>query len=132
MKVKFCDMDDASNPLNGSTIQGSGRLLQILRGMQGREPFFCELEGGNGYRLDVGLAATFGCAQHSRSDGELPYLMAVDGNAKPEDGYREFFCQNTPTDVPARHCLPLDVIMQIAAFFLETGKPSQAVSWEEI
>jgi hypothetical protein len=132
MKVKFCDMDDASNPLNGSTIRDSRRLLQILRGMQGREPFFCELEGENGYRLDVGLAATFGCAQYSHSEGDPPYLMAVDSDAKPEDGYKEFFCQNMHTSVPARHCLPLDVTMQIAAFFLETGKPSPAVSWEEI
>jgi hypothetical protein len=132
MKVKFFDMDDSSNPLNGTTIEESGRLLQILRGMQGREPFFCELEGDNGYRLDVGLAATLGCAQYSRSDGEPPYLTPVDSNATAEDGYREFFCQGTPTEVPARHCLPLDVIMGIAAFFLETGKPNPAVSWEEI
>jgi hypothetical protein len=132
MKVKFFDMDNASNPLNGSTIRDSRWLLKILQGMQGREPFFCELEGENGYRLDLGVAATFGCAQYSHSEGDPPYLMAIDDNAKPEGGYKEFFCQNMHTSVPAHQCLPLGVIMEIAAFFLETGRPSPAVSWEEI
>jgi len=55
MNVTFFDMGDESNPLNGSTIRDSGRLLQILRDMQGREPSFCELLGENGYQLTVGI-----------------------------------------------------------------------------
>jgi hypothetical protein len=132
MKVKFFDMGDTQNPLNGSTIRDSVQLLQILRGMQGREPFFCELEGENGYRLDLGLAATFGCAQYSHSEGEPPYLMTVDHSKKKGDGYKEFLYENTPTEVPERRCLPLGIIMEIAAFFMKTGKPYPAISWEEI
>jgi Immunity protein Imm1 len=132
MKVKFIDMADKSNPLNGSMFQDGGRLLQILQGMQHREPFFCALQGENGFNLDLGVGLTCGCAQYSHIDGEPPYLMAVDANAPTEDGCKEFLCGNTPTAIPLRHCLPLAAIMEIAISFVETGKPSPAVPWEEI
>ena len=132
MNVKFFDKGDESNPLNGSTIHDSRRLLQILQGMRGRKPFFCELVGENGFELGVGIAPTVGCAQYSRSDGEPPYLVTVDKNAKPEESYKEFLYQNTATEVPTRECLPLQSILEVAVFFQETGRPSPAVSWEEI
>jgi len=132
MNVTFVDMGDESNPLNGSTIRDSGQLLQILRDMQGREPSFCELLGENGYRLTVGIAPTFGCAQYSHSEGDSPYLVTVDEHATPDDGCKGFLYQNTLTEVLTRRCLPIRTILDVAAFFQETGNRSPVVSWEEV
>jgi hypothetical protein len=132
MNVKIFDRNDASNPLNGSIIRDSTRLVEILQGMKDRKPFFCELVGENGYNLLVGVATTYGCAQYSRDDGEPPYLMAVLNNAVADEGYKEFLFANTLTPVPARCCMPLGRIVEIAAFFQETGRASPVVLWEEI
>jgi hypothetical protein len=132
MNVRFFDRGDEANPLNGATIRDARQLLKILQSLRERKPFFCELLGQNGYQLDVGIGPSFGCAQYRLADGDPPYLMAVAENSKAANEYEEFLYQNTPTEVPARYCLPIDTIMAIAEDFHTTGARSPIVLWEEI
>jgi Immunity protein Imm1 len=132
MNVKIFDRNEASNPLNGSIIRDSRRLAEILHGVKDRKPFFYELVGENGFNLLVGVAASYGCVQYSRDDGEPPYLMAVLNNAVADERYKEFLFANTLTPVPARCCMPLGTIVEIATFFQETGRASPDVLWEEV
>jgi hypothetical protein len=132
MIVSFFDRADDANPLNGSTIQDRRQLIEVLQGLQERNPLFCELLGENKQKLLVGVAKRIGCAQYSSSDGAPPFLMAIPKNVKLTEGCKEFLLGCTPTPVPSRYCMPFEIIMGIAEFFRETGKTSPAVSWEEI
>jgi hypothetical protein len=77
MKIIFFDRQDPSNPVNGTAISDANLLESVLNGLRNREPFFCEIEGENGYKLTVGLADDIGCVQHRRNDGSPPYLVTV-------------------------------------------------------
>jgi hypothetical protein len=136
MKVEFFDRQDKKNPMNGLEIVERAALERILGSLRSRSPFFFELVGENGYTLLVGLAKSIGCAQFSRTDGEPPYLMATLSNLKAgnerEGQDVEFLIGNTPTPVRARYCLPLDVIMQVATRFQQSGARSPDVYWEEL
>ena len=134
MKLEFLDMEERSNPLNHSKIDETDSLIQLLNRLRQREPFLCQLTGDNGYQLTLGLGGMIGSVQHSKTDGQPPYLMAVskdfkDGN-KPK--FVEFLAAHTPTPVPSRYCIDFDLLKQVAVYFLETGHRSSAVSWEEL
>jgi len=111
------------------------RAAEVLMGLEGlrtRDPFFCELVGENGYNLLIGLGGDIGCAQYSRGDGDVPYLMAVTNGVPDTTAHTEFLIGNTPTPVRGRCCLPFDVVRQIVAYFIETGCCDPGVPWEEI
>jgi hypothetical protein len=132
MKVAFFDRQDEHNPENGTQIENVCELLRIFDCLLTRPPFFCELVGDGDYRLLVGLGGSLGCVQYSRQDGNAPYLMATTEVAKLNNQHVEFLIGNTPTPVPARYCLPFDVVKKISIHFLNTGDPEPAVTWEEI
>lgn len=132
MNAEFFDRQEQSNPLNGAKIENGGKLLKILDDLRSREPFFCELVGENSFNLLLGVGRTIGCVQYSPGDGSTPYLMAVATGEQDSDGYVEFLTADTPTPVPRRYCLSFEIVKQIAAYFIETGKRSPEVSWEEI
>lgn len=44
----------------------------------------------------------------------------------------EFLIGNEPTEVPRHYCLPMELVKQIANYFVETGERSVNVRWEEI
>jgi hypothetical protein len=133
MNVTFFDRDDAANHFNGTLISNDDTLLRILmlQSKQDRPPFFCELVGENGFCLLVGIGR-IGCAQYSRSDGEVPYLMAVANERSPKGGCIEFLFQGIPTDVRAGFCVSFPIVLEIAKYFRETGGAYPAISWEKI
>ena len=132
MTVLFFDRQELSNPMNGLRIKSKIELDEALEKLGNREPFFFELVGDNGYKLLVGLGKEIGCVQHSRTDGDTPYLMAVAPGEQDAKNYVEFLTANTPTPESKRYCLPIELLRQIAAYFLETGDRGPDVSWEEI
>ncbi|HKD40487.1 MAG TPA: Imm1 family immunity protein [Myxococcaceae bacterium] len=134
MMLQFFDMQDESNPANGTTIKDQARLVRLLEGARKREPFFFELEAENGYKLLVGIGQSIGCVQFSSTNGSPPYLMAVGNDAADErsDDYQDFLAGGTLTPVPRHFCLPFDTMRQIAVYFMETGEPNPIVSWEQI
>ena len=130
MTLEIVDHQDPSSEVNGITVKTQDALAKVFISGQAREPFFCELLGSNGYKLLVGMGRDIGCVQHSSNDGNPPYLMAVlDG---PQEEEYEFLTADTPTPVRARYCLPIDKVMEIAAYFLLTGKRDLSIRWEEI
>jgi hypothetical protein len=82
--------------------------------------------------MTVGFAATQGTAQHSRASGQPPYLMAMTEGAEAEAEFVEFLAGGTPTPIPCRYCLPIEILHEILAPFIQDGSLSQAVNWEEI
>ena len=133
MIVRFFDRQDSSNVLNGDVITSVEALAEILDGLRERDPFFCELIGDR-TKLLVGIGGEIGCAQFSATDGDPPYLMATvsDFSSTVDEEFIEFLAGDTPSPVPNRYALPMDVTCAIAKYFLETGERSKAVSWEEI
>jgi len=140
--VKFYDRQDFRNAMNGTGIADGDQVVALFEGLRERPPFFCELVGGNGYNLLVGIAADIGCTQYSREDGNPPYWMASSPSTRSlatrtlarrnEEGVVNFLMADTATPVPVRYCLPFDVVKDIIVYFLDTGLRSPAVDWEEI
>ena len=48
------------------------------------------------------------------------------------NGVTEFIIGNEPTEVELRLCIPLSVLLDVAAYFVETVQRSPTVEWEEI
>jgi hypothetical protein len=152
MRVKFLDKEQHDNPLNGKLIDSSQELERILEQLRHRKPFGLELGGEYGFSLDICLAETCGAVQHTASDGDSAYLLAVAPGNSPipltgelssyslafrvdeENGVEspEFLVGGTPTPIPMRYILPYDLVKKIAVHFLETGEREPDVSWEQI
>ncbi len=131
MMVTFCDMHDESNPQNGAAVHEPSDLLKMLDSFRDREPFFAELVGENGYKLTIGIGK-IGAVQHSRSDDEPPYLMAVESAREKPDSDQEFLAGNELTEVSSHYLLPFERVKEIAVYFQRTGERSPAVSWEDL
>jgi hypothetical protein len=132
MNTTFRDLQDKHNELNGMSIRSEQELDRLLRSFTNRQAFFFELVGENGMTLLVGYGVDMGCAQHSRSDGEPPYVMAVNDECTEDEPFAEFLTGNTPTPIPLRFCLPIDRVQRIMQDFLAHGSRSKTVNWEEI
>lgn len=132
MAAQFFDRQDPTNPLNGTTVPDERMLDEVLGPLRKREPSFCELLDGNGFRLLIGIGLDIGCAQYGPADGDLPYLMAITIDPPERDGYAEFLAADTPTPIPLRYCLSFQAVRNIAAEFVRTGERSRSVGWEEV
>jgi hypothetical protein len=115
----------------GQSISSGEQLCAQIDRLSMGPPNCHELIGEHGYALMMGIGRTLGCVQHSREDGEPPYLLATTPDAKRSgNGEIEFVMGGTATPIRKRYCLPLDTIKKIAVHFLETGERSHAVEWE--
>lgn len=130
MKVKFVDFDTTEQPAPQVVLTNGDEVAKLLNGMRKREPFMCELIGENGYKLGIGIGADVGCVQYSRVDGEPPYLMATNGIEYGDEHI--FMMSGTPTPVDGKFCLPMAKVVEIAGFFVETGRQPIETAWEEI
>jgi hypothetical protein len=131
MRVRYINEQDKSDPLNGVVIAEAGALAELLNERRNRMPFMAGLVADNGFELMIGIGPNVGCAQHSRTDGAPPYLMAVSPQRHLKNGYIDFLASNTPTPVAARYILSFEQVMMVSLYFLETGGRSNAVSWSE-
>lgn len=133
MRARLFDLQSLDSFWNGLVLESPEQLTAVLGEVrtQKRAPFFAELVGDNGRQLLLGFGGLDGCAQFSSTDGAPPYLMAI-GQYDPSDGELEFLTCGTPTPVPRRYILPIQVVADIAIFFMETGEPWSSVTWEEI
>jgi hypothetical protein len=132
MNVRFFDRQDTSSQINGEILADGESLSKLIESLRGREPFFCELVGENGYNLMIGIGKDVGCAQYSAGNGNPPYLMAAIRQESSNRGCAKFLAGGTLTPVTSRFCLPFDVVRRVAVVFLETGCRSSECSWEEI
>jgi hypothetical protein len=132
MAVQFFDLHEDANPRNGSVISNEDEFSELLDGFRGRKPFFFELVWGKEFVLQIGFGANGSCVQHSPSDGDPPYLLAVAAGSSEAPAYMEFLCGNTPTPVWVRYRLSHQMLKQIVAYFLESGGRGPVVEWEEV
>jgi hypothetical protein len=132
MTAIFQDLQQPENPLNGRQVNSAISIAEICRGLSKRKPFLFELRGDNGFMLTVGFAGNIGSVQYSRCDGLPPYLMAVSSEVIEAGESVDFLAGNTPTPIPRRFCLAFDLVERIASEFVEHGKKSAVVSWEDV
>jgi hypothetical protein len=131
MDVRYNDLQDQLSPFHGTRVSTAAEIARIIDASRSREPFFSELVGENGYKLTIGLGADVGCVQYGPSGGEPPYLMAIP-DAPTAGAEVEFLAGGQRASVPEHYYLPFDLARQIAVCFVETGRPSAAVRWEEL
>lgn len=132
MSAKFFDLHNDSNPDNGTELlDGLGTKALLVRNAK-NPPFVAELLSDHQTKLMIGLGPEICSAQFSAADDEPPYLVAKIQSKKNLIGITEFIIGNEPSEIELRLCIPLAVLLELAAHFVETGQRSQAVSWEEI
>ena len=132
MKITLHDFQEGSNdPFDGVEVEDSEKLRDVLDQLQRREPFILELEGDNGYRLTIGIGGPVSCIQHSSSDGQPPYMIAMskDEGQRPELADHVFLCGGQATEIRGSQCVPFSVLQSVAAYFLQTGDRSAEVDW---
>ena len=135
MKVILHDFQEGlNNPFDGTQVVDSAKLGEIFDQLQHREPFILELEGDNGYRLTIGIGGPVSCIQHSSTNGEPPYMVAVmkDVQQRSEPKDCVFLCGGQATEIRGNQCVPFSVLQSVASRFLETGTRSDDVNWIEI
>ena len=132
METRLFDRKSKSTALDGKILRDSAAAEELFRSLDKSVPRFCELVAENGYTLWIGISADIACVQYSRTDGEIPYLMAVRPPNLEAVPSREFMSGGTATPVSGRFCVPLELGIQIASEFIETGRTGALVSWEEI
>jgi Immunity protein Imm1 len=133
MNVTVFDRQDTTNPINGTTFCRRDEIMRLIDSLKGREPFFLELIGSGANNLLVGIAANSACIQHSRKDGIPPYFMATEMKDQTnEERSMNFLINNTPTPISTRYCLPIELARHVVAQFVESGRRSDLVRWEEI
>jgi immunity protein Imm1 of predicted polymorphic toxin system len=132
MKAVFNHEQEFFPKLDGACVDNRKELFALFEMFKDQEPFIGHLVGDNGYKLALGIGKELGCVQHSSSNGDVPYLVALAPGIHGEDDYFDFWVGNTPTPIHKRYCLPFETVKEIAAYFIETGERSSDVSWEEI
>jgi len=132
MKVRYINRQDNADPMNNTILRGTDQLASLLDARRKSVPFIAELSADNGFQLMIGIGGDIGFAQYSRTDGELPYLVASPGRQRVPSRYVDFLTNNTPTPIPGRYILNFDEVRQIALHFLQTGDRSEAFIWESI
>jgi hypothetical protein len=129
MILEFQDLEDRSNPANGTRVSTIPELRAVFVNSSDRRPFFFTLRNADS-EVTVGYAPEVGCIQHGDASGGPPYRMAL--GTQGEEGFVEFLAGGTATPVSKRYCLPLDFVFELAAHFIESGQRSTLVEWEEI
>lgn len=131
MSAKFFDLQDENNPDNGTSVKDGAFVKALLMRNASREPFTCELVYENKMQLIIGLGPQLCCAQHSATDGNSRYLVAYLESERMQTGEVEFMLSKSPTEILRRQCFPLKVLLDVAAYFVETGERSPIVLWED-
>jgi Immunity protein Imm1 len=131
MSAKFFDLQDESNPDNGTTMNDGASVRTLLVRNSSRDPFTCRLVYEDKIQLMIGLGPELCCAQHSLTNGDSRYLVAYLKSERMQTGEVEFLLSKSPTEILRRQCFPLKVLLDVAAYFVETGKKSPIVQWED-
>lgn len=131
MSAKFFDLQDANNPDNGVVVNDAASLKSLLIKNTSRPPFTAELIFEDQLQLMIGLGPQLCCAQHSATNGDSRYLVAYLESERMKAGEVEFLLNKAPTEIMRKHCFPLEVLLDIAAHFAESGERSPHVQWED-
>jgi hypothetical protein len=131
MNTIFQDLQNDRNPWNGQLVSDRSATMALLDQLRNvRPPVMCQFVGDNGYNLTIGVGSDFGCVQHSANDGLPPYLMATGPLA--DDRQMEFVVGGTATPVDGRYRLPFDILQDVVATFVASGRRSDSVKWHDL
>ena len=131
MSAKFLDLQNESNPDNGTIVHDGASAKALLIRNSSREPFTCQFVYDDEFQLMVGLGPDLCCAQYSATSGNSRYLVAYLESERMQAGEVEFLLNNSPTEILRKQCFPLKVLLEVAAYFVEKGKPSGIAQWED-
>lgn len=131
MSAKFFDLNDKNNPDNGTTVNDGASAQALLMRNSSRQPFTCEFVYEDRFQLMIGLSSTLCSAQHSATNGDSRYLVAYLEADREKTGEVEFMYNQSPTEFARNQCIPLAVLLDVAAYFVETGERSSIVQWED-
>ncbi len=132
MNVRYVNQQDEHDPMNHATLADSERLAELLDKRRKNAPFIGTLSADNGFQLMIGIGSGVSFAQYSRTNRELPYLVAIPTQSRVKSRYVDFLMNNTPTPIPGRYIVTFDEMEQIALYFLETGERCTVFSWKSI
>jgi hypothetical protein len=130
MIVRYFNNQNKLDLMNGKANAESATLVALLGERRNDRPFIAKLLGENGFELVCGIGNDLCCVEHMRSNGDVPYLMAVSARPPMNGGYVEFLTANTPTAFAARYIIRFAELEEVAIHFLETGERSKLVSWQ--
>ena len=130
MKTVFTDLQSHSG--DGTVVRNRMQLAALLESFSNRTPFGCELVADNGHKVVFGAGGGIGFVQHSPSDGDPPFRMAIAKKNHCERDYVEFLVGGTATPIAQRYCLSASEVEEIVACFVETGELALGFAWEEI
>jgi hypothetical protein len=131
MSAIFLDLQNHDNPDSGQTVTDGASAKMLLNKNISRDPFTCQFIFSGQTELLIGLSPKLCFAQHSSTSGDPPYLVAYLGSDRSLTGLQEFLIDDTPTEIRRNQCIPLELLLEVAAYFVETGERSPLVLWED-
>ena len=132
MNAVFQDLEDDNNEKNGTRVSNERDFKLLLQSFGDRQPFSFWLSADNGITLTIGWSATIGCVQYAASDGQPPYWVTVGDSSADANEHVNFLAGGTQTPIPKRSCMPLERVVEVVRYFLETGERWPEVEWEEV
>lgn len=128
MRLHFKDY--AAEPQLERNFEAASILGDFLE-QQRKTSMMCQLINENGYQLQIGIDGHIGCAQFLSIDDLPPYYVALTQTEVVESSHI-FDLGGSATEMASKYCLPFDLLKKICLDFLETGRRSKFVEWEEV
>jgi hypothetical protein len=117
MIIRYFNNQNKVDSMNGKAIAESAALVALFEERRNERPFIVKLLGENGFELVCGIGNDLCFVEHMRSNGDVPYLMAVSARPPMKSGYVEFLTANTPTAFAARYIIRFAELEEVAVHF---------------
>jgi len=127
-------LNDYSISTNGTPFQFQiadwSALEKRLQKYRAEEPKFIDLIAPNGDVMALGIGGEWGHAMYMDSSGNPPYLSTRWDESESGD-FIEFDVGGTLTPILQFKCVPYDILLQIAKWFVQNGTLYPDVNWGE-
>jgi hypothetical protein len=133
VKITVQDLGGCGDPQAVTVTSGSALKELLIRWSQ-PPPRVVQVLLESGEHVDLGIGGRLSFLQLAGVEGLPPCLRSV-SECAGEEGAEECFellCGDTPTPIPLKDCVPLDVALGVAEFFVERGRLPGSVSWVEV
>lgn len=125
-KIKW----DASPETTVHTIEDLDHVLDRLHQYCTAAPVLATVElPSSGDSLSIGLGRAESVLNFVSGSGDPPYWSSVGEHEKDEAV--SFIFMGELSEIPLRHLIPMAVARQAVREFVQTGKLSNKVTWEE-
>jgi hypothetical protein len=128
-EIKIIDSDITTKEKDLKSVKDL--LLELDRVQSAHDTRVIYLKTQKKGELTLGIGQYLGFVQYMASNGDPPYLVAIDRTIKDHDFY-DFDMAGTPTSIPSIYCLPFTNVKDIAVYFFVHGHLPKEVEWEKI